>query len=88
MEAIKVKEKYHFEPLLYGIISFFIPVLGFFVAIGGIISYIKAKREIATIKGNSSMLVNFGLVVIILGIIYQLLPILTIFTINKFFQPG
>ncbi|KOO51017.1 hypothetical protein [Viridibacillus arvi] len=83
MEAIKVKEKYHFEPLLYGIISFFIPVLGFFVAIGGIISYIKAKKEIATNKGNSSMLVNFGLVVIILGIIYQLLPILAILTVRK-----
>ncbi|MGE7924265.1 DUF4190 domain-containing protein [Viridibacillus arvi] len=83
MEAIKVKDKYHFEPLLYGIISFFIPVLGFFVAIVGIISYIKAKKEIPTIKGNSSMLVNLGLVVIILGIIYQLLPILAIFTVRK-----
>ncbi|MGE7935137.1 hypothetical protein [Viridibacillus arvi] len=83
MESIKAKNKYHFEPLLYGIISFFIPIVGFFVAIGGIISYKKAKEEIITNGGNSYFLVNFGLVVIILGIIFNLLSILAIYTIKK-----
>ncbi|MGE7623504.1 hypothetical protein ACQKMD_10710 [Viridibacillus sp. NPDC096237] len=84
MKSIKAKDKYHFEPLLYGIISFFIPILGFFVAIGGFISYKKAKEEITTNKGKSSLLINFGLVVIILGIIFQLLTILAMCTIRKF----
>ncbi|WKU25496.1 DUF4190 domain-containing protein [Priestia megaterium] len=66
--------------LTLGILSIFIPILGFITGIIGIILYRKASNQIAASNQGGKGLAIAGLICSIVGVISQLLFILGIIT--------
>ncbi len=66
--------------LTLGIVSIFIPIIGFITGIIGIIFYKKASNQIAATNQSGKGLAIAGLICSIVGMISQLLFILGIIT--------
>ncbi|WP_243556372.1 DUF4190 domain-containing protein [Priestia megaterium] len=66
--------------LTLGILSIFIPILGFITGIIGIILYKKASNEIAVSNQSGKGLAIAGLICSIVGVISQLFFVLGIIT--------
>ncbi len=66
--------------LTLGVLSIFIPIIGFITGIIGIILYKKASNEIAATNQGGKGLAISGLICSIVGVVSQLLFVLGIIT--------